>query len=412
MATPRNILLLLNKFPFPAKDGYSVAVLNMIQAFSQAGHRVSVFSMNTSRHYGDLASMPDKIKALAEWRAIDIDTDIRPAALVANWLFSNQSYHIQRFTSKAFEAHLRNLLLQQTFDIIQLEGLFVCPYIPLIRDYAPHAKIVFRAHNLEHEIWARNAVRESDFLKKYYFTLTAERLHNYEEELFQGDGLDAIVPITARDGQAIAKLGAKAPIFPCNAGYDLSFMEPLNLNSEYPSVFYIGALDWLPNQEAMRWFLQHVWGRVHALYPNVPFYLAGRNMPETFKRLHNTQNIQVLGEVEDAYSYMREKGIMVVPLQSGGGMRIKLIEGMALGKAIVATKVAAEGIPAKHAEHLMLCGDTDAEAFVNSIGSLIEKRELAEMLGRNAQQLAQVHFDSRVLTEKLSAFYDTLLEGN
>jgi glycosyltransferase involved in cell wall biosynthesis len=105
---------------------------------------------------------------------------------------------------------------------------------------------------------------------------------------------------------------------------------------------------------------------------------------------------------------MRSKGIMIVPLQAGGGMRIKLIEGMALGKAIVATHVAAEGIPAKHGEHLLLCGNTDADAFVNALGSLIEKKELAEMLGRNAQQLAQQHFDSRLLTEKLFAFYETL----
>lgn len=405
-----NILILANKFIFPAKDGYAVAVFNMVRGLSAAGHSVVVLCMNTSRHYGDLNSLPDEVRALADWYAVDIDTEIRPLPLLRNWFFTDIPYHVERFSAPEFSAQLRLLLEKHTFDVVQLEGLYFSSYIPVIRQYATSARVVMRAHNLEHEIWARMAASEEQPLKKIYFTMTASRIQDYELAQFKAGVYDGVVAITDRDAGKIKKIGGPAPIWVTPVGFDLNFFVPANVEPEFPSVFYIGALDWMPNQQGMRWFLKFVWPRLHSHYPDVPLYLAGRNMPDEFKGLDGANGIRVLGEVEDAYTYMLGKSIMVVPLQSGGGMRVKLIEGMALGKMIVATQVAAEGIPVKHGVQMLLAGDTDHEAFANHVAMLIEDKAYGELLARNALKFSQEKYDNRILAQKLTGFYQSLIE--
>lgn len=404
-----NILILANKFIFPAKDGYAVAVLNMVRGLSISGHQVTVLCMNTSRHYGDLNSLPDPIRALADWYAVDIDTDIKPIPLLRNWLLSDTAYHVERFSSRDFDEQLRLLIEHNAFDVVQMEGLYFSSYTPTIREYSPRTRVVMRAHNLEHEIWARMAANEPHPLKKVYFGMTSARIRDYELAQYKGGVYDGVVAITDRDAGQIKKLGTPTPVWITPVGFDLEGLQALPVEPEFPSVFYIGALDWLPNQEGMRWFLKLVWPKIHALYPNVPLYLAGRNMPDEFRITGEGSGIQALGEVEDAYAYMCGKSIMVVPLQSGGGMRVKLIEGMALGKPIVATRVAAEGIPAKHGEHMLLCDDSDHEAFINHVAMLIEDKGYGELLGRNAEAFSRARYDNRLLAHKLTGFYETLL---
>ncbi len=412
------ILLLCSKAPWPPKDGGALAMLNMVRGFHKAGHEVTVLTMNTPKHYLYLRNLPDRIQQQAEFYAVDVDTRVRFADVVANFLFSKSSYHVQRFTNGAFDSQLETLLRRKKFDVVQLETLYMTPYIGTIREHAPDALIALRAHNIENEIWRRRAENEYNPIKKYVFTETADRIKRYEEGVYRSNPFDALIPITGRDAGMLASMGAdprRMHVSP--AGFDLEnlatededdsndeeLVEPSkHIEMEYPSVAYLGAMDWEPNREGMDWFLKEVWPKVAAAFPELKFYLAGRNMPDRYYRT-TPPSVEVVGEVADAGDFLKSKAVIVVPVLSGSGMRIKIIEGMAHGRAVVATKIAAEGIGVNHGQHLFLADDP--AQFAECIKVLVEQRSIFDTLSQNAEEFIQNTFDNDVIIGKLLGFY-------
>lgn len=417
------ILLLCSKAPWPPKDGGALAMLNMIRAYHKAEHEVTVLAMNTPKHYLYLRSLPDRIQRQAEFYTVDVDTKVRLMDVVANFLFSKKSYHVERFTSGAFRNQLEYILSQKKFDVVQLETLYMTPYIPAIREHAPDALVSLRSHNIEHEIWARRAENETNPIKKYVFTETADRIKTYEEkEVYGRNPYDVLVPITGRDAGIFRKMGSRTPMHVSPAGFDLEnlatededtendeeLIEPKKpIEMEYPSVAYLGAMDWEPNREGMDWFLKEVWPIVSASFPNVKFYLAGRSMPDKYYRMAD-KSVEVVGEVPDAAEFLRSKAVVVVPVLSGSGMRVKIIEGMAHGRAVVATNLAAEGIGVTHGDQLFLA-DSPYE-FAECIKVLIEQRALFDAISARASEFIQAKYDNDNIIQKLLEFYQQHLK--
>ena len=128
------ILQVTNKIPYPAKDGGAIACMNLTRGFSLLGHKVVILSMNTLKHHVLLSEIPETMKDLAEFKLVDVPARISPALALLNLIFSNQPYNAVRFISKNFSEELKAVLQKEQFDVVQLEGLYVCPYIPLIRE--------------------------------------------------------------------------------------------------------------------------------------------------------------------------------------------------------------------------------------------------------------------------------------
>jgi len=392
------ILQLANKMPYPPKDGGSIATFSLTCAFRDLGHEVTLLAMNTSKHYFPPEKIPAEtikgIRVLTEY----LDTRIRPADLVLNFLFKKFPYNAQRFVSRKYEEKLTGLLKKETFDIIQLEGLYLAPYIPAIRKYS-EAPVAMRAHNVEHEIWERT-VKQQSGLKTLYFKDLAKRIKRMELQYLNEP--DVVVPITERDARRFKELGCKLPMKVIPTGIDSSKLVPVLEKVEFPSVFHIGALDWLPNQEGLLWFLRNVWPEVYKQNPGTSFYIAGRNAPQFISQI-DQPGVVFLGEVENAYSFMNEKAIMVVPLLSGSGMRIKIIEGMALGKAIISTSIGAEGIPVTSGENIIIANEEDQ--FVAELNALLkEERQCVEM-GKKAVSFIKKNFDNLAIASSLLKFY-------
>ncbi|NLB25999.1 MAG: glycosyltransferase family 4 protein, partial [Bacteroidales bacterium] len=141
------ILQLTNKVPYPTNDGGAIACMNLTRGFSMLGHKVTVQSMNTLKHFIELDDIPESVKDWGEFRLVDVPAEINIYAAVFNFFFSRKPYNAVRFISKSFSQELIKLLQEKEFDIVQLEGLYVCPYIPIIRQYSK-AKIVYRSHNI------------------------------------------------------------------------------------------------------------------------------------------------------------------------------------------------------------------------------------------------------------------------
>ncbi len=408
MADPLRILVLCTKFPFPPKDGGSVAMMSMIQGFAKAGHQVSVLSMNTPKHFVDLQSLPKEMVSLADFTAVEVNTKVSIVDALANLLFSKESYHVKRFTSKAFREELVDMLKKRSFDVVQLETLFMTPYINSIKEHAPKALIALRAHNVEHEIWSRRATNELNPLKKVVLETTAIRIQAYEEQVLSRGQYDVLVPITGRDAGVLKNMGNKAPDYVCPAGIEENIATTTGPAEQWPSLFYIGALDWEPNLEGMRWFLKQVWPKIRKKYPDLKLYIAGRNTPKELYAVRDPQ-VVVSGEVDSAADFIRPKGIMIVPILSGSGMRVKILEGMSHGKPIVATPLAAEGLGVRSGEHLYLA--QEPQAFADAVSTLIDNPSLARLLADQGADFARKKFSNDKVIAGLLDFYRSKIKS-
>jgi polysaccharide biosynthesis protein PslH len=392
------ILQICNKVPFPPNEGGSIAMNLITEGLLKAGHHVKVLAINTRKHFIEINDLPDDYRKNTSIEAVFIDTSVKPFNAFLN-LFTSKSYNIERFIHLDFEKKIIEILQSDMYDIIQLETLFVCPYIETIRKYT-NAKIIYRAHNVEHLIWKRNFISCKNILKKAYLKLLAKRLKRYEVDIL--NKVDGIAAITQSDAEFMTDLGCTRPKINIPVGIYLNNISFSNKDYEFPSFFHIGSMNWMPNIEGMKWFITNVWNKFYEQHPHINFYIAGRHMPDYFKNMEG-KNIINLGEVDNAYLFMQSKAVMIVPLLSGGGMRVKIIEGMANAKTIITTTIGAEGINYENKKNIFIA-DTPEE-FINAINCCISDKGLINTIGENAKLLIENEYDNDKIIAKLIDFY-------
>ncbi len=396
------ILQLVNRIPYPLNDGGSIGIHYYTEGYIQAGVSLSMLAMNTFRHWVVLEDLPDIYGKLKHFVAVPVDNRVKVRDAFFN-LFKGTSYNIDRFINPEFEQALIALLQKENFDIIQLEGLFVVPYLPVIRTYSK-AKVVIRQHNIEFRIWERLAEQARNPFKKMYLRLLAKRLKRFELEHMQD--YDLILPISREDEQFYKKLGHSSPVYLHPFGVDTDKIPFLPVSNALISLYHIGAMDWQPNLESVNWLLEKIMPLLRTSLPEVKLYLAGRNMPDYYKQQH-WDNVEVVGEVPDARAFEQDKSILLVPLLSGGGVRIKIFQAMAMGKAIVTTPIGVEGIEAEDGVHLMIA-DTP-ELFAAKIIELVSRPDQIRQLGTAARLLMSQRYDQKKLIIRLLERYRQLL---
>jgi glycosyltransferase involved in cell wall biosynthesis len=395
------ILQLCHKPPAPPKDGGCIAMNNITAGLMQAGHEVRLLTIYTHKHDLELENLSKEYIERTKIQGVHVDTRVNLVDAFSS-LITQDSYNISRFFSADFDIKLSQILKKENFDIVHLESLFMTPYIATIRRFSK-AKVVLRSHNLEYIIWERVAQGTKNPAKRAYLKYLSKKLKDYELDVITQ--MDGIASISKEDAENYRSLGLKKPLVNIPFGIDLEKYQSLDKEPE-AALFHLGAMDWRPNIEGVLWFLDEVWPKVHHAHPKLKFYLAGRHMPKELTE-SNYPNVEILGEVPSAVDFMNSKQIMVVPLLSAGGIRVKIIEGMALKKNVISTSIGAEGINAKNPRDLHLA--ETPEDFVQAIDHLLQNPEAAKEQGIAARKIVEERFDNKVLTQQLVDFYKDLL---
>ena len=398
------ILQLCKKFPYPLKDGESIAVTYLSNALHNLGCEISLLSMNTSKHYMDITELPADFNHYKEIHVTALDNSIKAFDAFKN-LFSSDSYHVSRFVCPDFKNKLIELLKANEYDVIQLETLYLTPYIDVIKEHS-NALITMRAHNVEFEIWERISSNTKFLPKKWYLQYLTSKLKRYE--LAHLNKYDYLVAVSERDLRKFKTLGYKNGAISSPIGLNLKNYTTLKPHNVCDDICFIGALDWMPNMEGLMWFIEKVWPALSQKFPDIKFHIAGRNTPDTLKNL-NINNIVVHGEVSDAIEFVDKYSMMIVPLFSGSGMRVKILEGMALGKVVITTVLGKEGIHAENGEHI-LEADTPEE-FIRQISGVMSGAIDKESIGALAKKFVEDYYDHGVNALKLLEKYRSLKDN-
>ena len=392
------ILQICHKPPLPAFDGGCKAMHALTEGFLANAISVKILTIATQKHPYQPELFPTAYLEQTNIEHAFIDTAIKKKNALAN-LFIGKSYNISRFYNKNFEELITATLQKEKFDIILLESLYTTPYIAAIRK-SSNAKIIYRSHNIEFEIWQRTSNQENNTIKKKYLHFLAKRLKKYEQSIL--NLVDGIAAITKKDEEQLVALGCKKPITTVPFGINLHDYQLKEIPQE-KKLFHIGSMDWMPNQEAIKWFLNEVWSTIIAKEPTATFHLAGKNMPEDIIKLAtSTKGVVNEGEVENANDFISNNNIMVVPLFSGSGMRIKIIEAMALGKLVIGTSVAFEGIAVQHNKNGIIANT--ANEFKAAILMSLKHPEVVNSLGQKARKTIEEQYNNTVIVKQLINF--------
>lgn len=397
-----NILQLCNKPPCPSVDGGTMAMDSITQGLLGLGHRVRVLTVETDKHPMQRSRMPEGYAEQTGIESVYVDLGVRvlPAAVA---MLCGESYHVKRYVSNDFAQKLKEVLQEEDFDVVHIESIFLTPYVPLIRRLTK-AAVVLRAHNVEHLIWRRVAEHTPHGMKRGYLKHLSLTLRAYELEHI--NDFDGVVCITQEDADYFRSNGCRRPIMVLPMGVKVDAQPPCEVDPT--ALFHIGAMDWMPNQEGVEWLIAKVWPLIHQVSPTAHLHLAGRKMPDRMRNW-NVEGVTVEGEVADAKSFMADKQISIVPLLSGSGMRVKIIEAMSMGKTVVSTRIGAQGIDYTDGVDLLIADSP--EDFARQVSRCIEDPQYSRNIGMAGARLVERNYDLHTLATRLTTFYNRTIEN-
>jgi len=394
------VLQLCHKPPKPSIDGGCIAMNNISEGLMKNKCKLKIITIGTQKHPIKFDELHENYLDRTKIEGVFVDTKLNLVDAFSN-LVTSDSYNISRFFSPDFDSLLIKTLKEQQFDIIHLESLFMTPYIDTIRRCCD-SKIVLRSHNLEYMIWEKLARKTINPAKKIYLNILSKQLKDYEINML--NKIDGIAAISLADQIKYEKLGCEKPMITIPFGIDIKKYEyKIESNTRKQlNFFHLGSMDWKPNLEAVSWLLNEIWPVLHSDFKNINLHLAGRKMPSWILE-DKIEGVTNHGEVESANQFMISNDIMLVPLLSAGGMRVKIIEGMALGKTVISTKIGAEGINYKDGENILIANTI--EEYKQVIKMLLEHPQMINSIGNKARELVSNYYDNKIITKNLIKFY-------
>lgn len=405
------ILNILPRIPTPTVDGGAIAVFYNLLNIKREGVEVVVAAFESNRHPQDREQMEQEF-TLYSVPANFREYDSKSAFLN---LFDARPYNLAlRFDQDTFRDLLKRVRQDHpTFDVIQFDWVYMAPYVPLVKSLWPDAKLILRQHNAEYMIFWRMAEHEPAWHNRLFLKLQTAKMKRYESRALTW--FDHVITLTDVDKQlfeGLLRRGAEArnpatgdhpAITTIPAGVDIQrFARPVGLPRK-KQFLILGSMSWAPYVQALLWFLNHVWQDVHEAIPEYTLNIVGSNPPPEVHAFHGHFNVNVLGFVDDIMPELHESCAMIVPLKSGSGMRIKIIEAMGAELPVITTSVGCEGIPIEH-ERDCVIGDT-VEALHDAIVSFTQLPDQGQSLAANAHHIATEYFSWQNIARKTVELY-------
>jgi glycosyltransferase involved in cell wall biosynthesis len=311
-------------------------------------------------------------------------------------LLSPLPYIVTSHYSNAYATAVATSVAGHKPDVVICEWT---PYAIYARPLASVTKLV-SAHNVEADIWKRYADIEKNLLRRWYIQEQYRKVKRFERAALQW--VDGALTVSHLDCARLREDRADLPIETVENGVDLDYFRPLPQPDSLRHLVFTGSMDWRPNQDAARYFAVDVMPLLRRARPELECTFVGRNPPSDIAALGQTQGIHITGTVEDVRPYVERASVYIVPLRVGGGSRLKILEALAMGRAVVSTTVGAEGLHVEHGRHLLLADNP--RTFADSVLRLLDDPALCSELGTEGRRLVEARYDWNALAERLARF--------
>lgn len=314
-------------------------------------------------------------------------------------LFTSHSYWYNWAQSAKLEKIVRRLVRRGQFDFIIGEFATMGHF-----DLDTDAVRILDAHNVEYDNFRRMRAVKGAPLHKWFYNREYKKCYSEEVQAFKRH--DALFVTSRRDGELI-KEDAPAPrqyVIP--NGVQMDYFYPSKTEQEPFSIVFTGAMEYLPNNDGMIYFLEAIFPIIQKRVPQAKVYVVGKNPPPALRK-YQSDSVTITGFVEDVRPYVDQAKVFVVPLNMGSGTRLKVVEALAMKKPVVSTSIGCEGIDVENEKHLLI--RDDPAAFAEAVISLFEDRDLRERLITNGYELVKQHYDWSVIGQSIDQALSDLI---
>jgi glycosyltransferase involved in cell wall biosynthesis len=310
-------------------------------------------------------------------------------------LFSPRPYSVTSHQSEAIRQAIADLARKDRVDLWQLEWT---AYLPMIEASIPGPRVVI-AHNVDTLIWQRYYETETNFAKKVFLKTQWRKFRRFEEEAFRQ--ATRVVAVSEEDAKLIREEFGQPNVDVVDNGIDRAYFENVRGERDPMRILFLGALDWRPNLDAVGLMLDAIFPKVRALEPKAKLVIVGRHPPPGLsERVAAMPGVELHADVPDVRVYLGSCGVMAVPLRIGGGSRLKILEALASGLPVVASRVGAEGLLLTPGEDYVRA---DEDAMADVLVHAIRYPEAIQTMSQRGRQRVLETYDWEVLARKLEA---------
>ena len=390
------VLYITNKPIYPVVDGGCKAMQQFLSCLLKAEIEFHHMCLATPKHPFKAENYPNWLTENFSISSRFIQTKIRVLPALRS-LINRQSYNISRFNSPIFHADLVSKLNGENFSHVVLESLYLIPYISTIRKHSK-VKIIVRTHNVEHQIWEQYAASTVNPIKKWYLKRLARDLKI--AEISKLNKVDLIATISNTDAETYRYLGIKTPMVTIPVAMEV---QSKKTTFSTDSIFFLGSMNWQPNSEAVDWLVNRIFPALKKVMPESQLNLAGSFMNGKLPS-NKDKGIRNHGFVENSTDFMLTKGILVLPIKSGSGVRMKLLEALSLGIPVVTTPIGAQGIN----DFSAVCIAETEEDFVTKISELLLSTDKQLVLGQKAVEYVAENYSISTISHLIRTQFEQL----
>ena len=392
----RSILMVAPSWPYPATWGFAMRVYQLARQLSRS-HRVTLLTYAGGNASGEDRS-PAPWYASAELVPAPRAARSRRGAQAASVL-SRRSYHMGHLRSKEMERAVEQMLLRHSFDVVQVESSQMAH---AIRDAG--VPVVLDEHNVEFMLLNRLGAMETSVARKAFGRLEAAKARR--EELRAWARTDGVVFTSKADLAVMRRLAPERRGCVVPNGVDVDYFRPREEGSDADTVVFTGSINYRPNTDAVDHFARRVFPALRRARPAARFVVVGQGAPDWLVRTAPA-GVEFTGPVDDVRPHLARASVVVAPLRSGSGTRLKILEALAMAKPVVSSKIGCEGIAVADGEHL--CVADDPEEFAGKVARLMSDRPAAAELGRRGRELVETHYSWDVAGRRLEQFHTELI---
>ena len=393
------ILQFSPRIPAPPNDGGAVYLFHIAKELANRGHELTIAALASNKH----EQSPNQIREFAE--LVSVPGHFKPYSISAaiRSLLTGVPVTVQHRMAPGILKALVDTI-EGTYDVILVEGIHISVALPLLRTRFPDNPIVLRQSNVEHEILASAAEEQKDLAGRLFYRKQADLMKRFE--LTELPKYDAVSVISERDKSIFASYLPQLNYYVCNAG---AHLPEITENRTTWHLITYAHWEWHPNLRGLEWFLNRVWPKLAKTYPKLRFSIYGKGMPERIKKTYDqSTQISFEGFVEDIESVRQRGSVMVAPLFSGSGMKLKVLEAFASGLPTVTTQVGVQGIAAEDGKDVLLA--KDEASFLRQISLLLENPEQAKRIGSHARELVRQKYRWSTIGKHFSHYLQHLVD--
>jgi glycosyltransferase involved in cell wall biosynthesis len=395
---------------WPANSG---GRLRNYQLARQLAMRSSV-TLVEMRTAGDGERVPTDDSGLASVVALNKDTTYTPSKILRG-LVGPTPMTVLNCWSPRSASQFANVLRTYQCDSVQIEGVHLMKYLPIIQESSGSPAIVVDWHNIESEVMWGYAKTAANWAKKIAARRTAKLIERSEDWLLDACAIHTVTSERERQKLLVRRPDADIRVIP--NGVDTSFFAAMKIteacrqtgqDDRKPSILFVGSMDYRANVDAVTWFSQTVWPEIARAHPNLHFTIVGRD-PAPEVRALTSDRIHVTGTVDDVRPFYASAVTAVVPIRFGSGTRLKILEAMAAGVPVVSTRLGVEGIEAEDDVHLLLA--ESGPEIAAAIARITSSADLRVRLSQAARALVSTVYDWSIIGKQLYGIHADLVEA-